>query len=414
MPRRKLMVVDSGFGRLRGHHFATALMLDAGARKNKVHLSILTDRQLASHLRPGLFRCVVRPCLTDGLYHPAAFTPGQGGVEAFFLYGEELADSLCDNATAYVDASTVVFSHTTNAVILYALAKWLHTIPQRSRPALAINVQNFIFDHETDAHVYRAAFSMLRGLDRVRLFGSNISICRLMGRYSGKTVRMMPLPFDKKLERPHGVPHETPVFGFAGEARPDKNMGILLGAIRKYLKCGGIGTFRIQAHFFLEEYPEMSDTKNELLALGREYPEMVILRLGPLYGEEYYRHIGECDAIMMSYTASLYQEGRISQVLLDTLAMGVSCLVCKESTLAEDTVYYDNGGVLLEDDSANSLTKGLFEFEDNWHGRKAAAERAREKVLAYNNVDNYFVIALDEDNRFTYPEWAVMKGDADR
>jgi glycosyltransferase involved in cell wall biosynthesis len=192
----------------------------------------------------------------------------------------------------------------------------------------------------------------------------------------------------------------------AGEARGDKNLGILPDAIRRYFSAGGRGTFNIQLQPMLGNGTEKL-IRRDLPRLRKEFPGRVSLLAAPLYGDAFYAHIAGSDAVLLTYPGQHYQN-RISQIALEAAAFGVSCVAARHSSMEEELARLDNGSVFMEKADAGCLAAAMLDFEQNLAGNRAKAARGGEICRAYHNADTYFDIIADPEN-FAYPDYARVE-----
>lgn len=380
-------------------------MLDAACKERTVALTILGAHHLNGSLTPDLFNCTVQGALRDVLYHPNRFDRGEALMESYFVYGNDLTYDLKHNATPLLPWDGTVLCHSGNALVMYAVARWLKSLDKEKIPPVLINLQNHISEDEVDETIYCASLKLLDEFPTVRIFGSNVNICRLLKKYAGRDIPMLPLPFEYPAFSGNSETKEGPVFGFAGEARPEKNLWVFAPAMKLYLEQGGKGRFNIQAHFFLNDYPDTRKAHEQLIALGEQYPDRVLLRFAPLYGIDYYRHIAACDAIVLPYPPELYK-GRISQVAMDAVAMGTSTVVPKNSSLEDDVRRLNNGSAYIEEISPSSLAETFFAFENGWRERKQLAASASRAFREFNNKEVYLNIVLDREGSYALPALA--------
>jgi hypothetical protein len=147
-----------------------------------------------------------------------------------------------------------------------------------------------------------------------------------------------------------------------------------------------------------------------LLELQQKLPDRVQVTFTPLYGEDYYRHIACCNALLLPYPPDAYH-ARLSQVVMDAIAMATSCITCKGSSLEDDLRRFENGSIYIHDHTVENVVKALFEFDNNWKDRKNMAKKSRERMMAYHNKDTYLDVVFDVGDAFNFPDCAIVDYD---
>lgn len=406
MARSRLFIIDPGFVAPRGHHLSNTLMLQDACRDRGVPLTFFVANSLANYqeIKPVTKASKMHFEFPPGiLYHAHRAALGDATVENFLLFGDRTAAVLADKVSPCLREGVVAACHSANATVVYALGKWLRSLSPDSVPPLVVNLGNHITPNPIHARLYRAAFRQLAPFPGVRLFGGTVGICRLIREYSGRDAKIFPMPYSAvaTLE----TAREAPVFGLAGEAREDKNLSILPGAMEEYFSRGGTGSFSLQLHFHLGLNPGLAPLHDDLIRLADKYPGRIALNLNPLYGDDYYRHVAACNAMILPYPPEKYRN-RLSQVISDACAAGVSVITTGGSSLEEDLAHCGNDSVVMRDPSGPALAEAFFAFERDWVQYRARAAAAGEAFRKYNNKKTYMDVLFDVDDAFPYPDFA--------
>jgi hypothetical protein len=405
---KRLVVIDPGFAVLTGHHYSTALTIAKECDQRNIECVFFTSRDLAykfarSDRIPGAETALCRPELTEAIYLPVKTYAAASVLEVFLIYSEILAVELESRVGPYCGQDTRLLCHTANAIVIYAVSKWLARKTAET-PGIVLNVQHSLDAWEANFMQYAAAQTSISAFRQAHVFGSNAPLCRLLSACSGLMTHIFPLPLSlpSAAERNRGA---DPCFCVAGEARSEKNLAILPEAIRRYFSAGGRGTFNIQ----LQPMPGQTEklVRRDLPRLQSEFPDRVNLLLALLYGDAFYEHIAGSDAVLLTYPGQAYQN-RVSQIALEAAAFGVSCIAARHSSMEEELARLDNGSVFMEKADAECLAAAMLDFGQNLAANRARAAEGGKICRAYHNADTYFDIIADAEN-FAYPDYARIE-----
>jgi glycosyltransferase involved in cell wall biosynthesis len=405
MPQQELILIDTGFRGLTGHHYSTALMCAEACRKRKVKLKIFARAELASSIGESQIKEETQCVFRNGFHAASNYVADVSTVTEFFVDSSYLYDELCKYVTPVITNNSIVLCHTANITIIYAIYKWLEQSNFSYHPEVFINIQSQITLHEIHESLYSHVLKLVEKFPNVHIFGSNAIICKILHKYSGLDVKIFPIPFEHY--EMNNRDDNKICFGIAGEARDEKNYHIVAPAIREYINKGGIGNFILQAHFFEDE--KQGYILNLFKGLERDFPERVHCRFMPLYGKEYYACLASYDAIILAYAPQVYGI-RISQVVMDAIFMGSSVITCAKTSLADELLHFGAGGIIIPELSERALVKSFFAFEKRKERYKSLSRAAALKMREYYNLDSYMDILL-RYGTFRFPEAAQAEFD---
>ncbi|MDR2124027.1 MAG: glycosyltransferase [Desulfovibrio sp.] len=399
---KRLIIIDPGFS-IQGHHYSTFINIGSECAKRNIECIIFSQRNIACNCTleykiSGVETAHLYPVMTEVIYSQMSYN---NKFEFFLIYSDIFADELESHITPYLDNDVRILCHTANAVVIYAVYKWFMR-SRKNMPSIVLNIQHSFDDNEEDFMQYRAALSKIFDCKSVKIYGSNVPLCRKIAAASGRPVRILPLPLRlppivKRNDNP------IPVFCIAGEVREEKNLQIIPDAVRLYFAAGGRGRFTIQ----LQPTKQVCKLAQHNLPLLRDaFPNKIELFIGPLYGDDYYRHIACSDAVLLPYAAHVYRN-RISQVALEAAALGVSCITTRYSSMEEELERLDNGSVFMEQSDPEALAGAMLNFEQNLADNRAKAAAAGEVCRAFHNADTYFAVAADAET-VRFPDYACL------
>jgi glycosyltransferase involved in cell wall biosynthesis len=409
---KRLILIDPGFVAMRGHHYSTSITIGTECAKRNIEYLIFSSKNLAREQAakgkiPKIETSRWFPVLTDVLYADRGYTIDDM-LEFFLLYSDIFAAELENYVTPHLDSESRILCHTANAIVIYAIYKWLIRCSVNIQ-SIVLNVQLSFNDSNVDFIQYSAALSKISAYKSVKIYGGNIQLCRLLAAALHCPVRILPLP----LHLPHIVKQSDdpiPVFCVAGEARDEKNLQIIPDAVHRYYSGGGRGCFKIQ----LQSVPrnQFNLLQHRLAQLRDKFPDNIDLRIGPLYGEAFYRHIACSDAVLLTYPAHAYRN-RVSQIALEAASLGVSCIATRYSSMEEELARLDNGSVFMEQSDPEELARAMLDFEHNLEENRAKAAAAGKIFRAFHNINTYFAVAAD-DGTVHYPDYACLEPPAEK
>lgn len=403
-----LVLLDPGLHGEKGHHFSTALAVGEHCAGNNIRCDLVIHKNAAcqseaffSALRGAGWTSSIQSAISYPLYTERVDYAGY--VEQFLVYADLLAGEMDEAVAPLLTEKSVILCHSANAAILRAFALWMRCLAGRARPGIVLNLQFPSMD--PGDRMLDAALAQVRPYSNIRITGSNAPICRHLASRLGRPVHVLPVPMPPAVPRtpPEG---NEPVFGTAGEAREDKNMGILPEAVDAYLASGGRGRFLVQLDPTSRNLDAM--LREALPALRDKYPDRVELRLEALYGPEYFEHIRRCDALILPYHPEQYVR-RVSQVVMEAAALGVSCITTRASTLGEELLALDNGSAFMDGTNAADLAAAMAAFAGDLAGNRARAAAASRAFAAYHNVTAYMDVVFDTNGTYPYPAFAVIR-----
>ncbi|MDR2604055.1 MAG: hypothetical protein LBC55_01720 [Desulfovibrio sp.] len=398
--KKTLFVIDPGFCDVAGHHLATNAMLYAVCGENAVRCTILASRDLARFVNSSPKDIVllgkncglqnILCCFSEIVYKPQRIG-GAGTVRSVKKTGLIFAEELRRVVEPHVTTDMVLFSHTANASIAYGYSLWLRQL--RKAPPRVVVHYIALADDEAGMEADRFALGELREHASVTILGGSAPLCRRLEQYTGKATARLPTPLRVSQTRECPPPQDAfPVFGVVGEARTGKNFEIFPASIGRYLVAGGTGKFLIQMH---RRDTSLDVVIRTLLTMREKLPSRIDLRLQPLYGEEYYNHLGRCDVVLLPYPVQTYRT-KPTFIIFEAAALGVSAIVRRGTCMEDELRLLNNGSVFMDGGDPGDLTGALHAFAHDLAANRQAAFDAAPKCRAEHNRDKYFAILMGE------------------
>jgi glycosyltransferase involved in cell wall biosynthesis len=396
----RVVVFDPGMLRLAGHHHAwNAALQKAFESRGLAHEFVFPVADLF-HFRhePQYVRAFyprARFIVRDDFYADTGLDTEPTAAHAALVtsQAERLRDDL-DAQGEIADGRTLIFGHTLNVSQCLGLALWLASLPEDRRPRLALNI-HFFFDPPTawTAEGYRLVMANLPDPSRVRFFSVIDRLADFLTSVTGRRAEILPMAFDLPEPVPQGRPKDL-VFGFTGGDRAERNISLLPGLIRGYLKRGGRGRFLIQLAGVNQDSSSSRDPARdsgpvigELTRLAETCPDRVEFILGGVYGEKYQRLLSRFNVILLPFSPEIYHSFRASQVLQECIYLGLPAVVGPSGFLADETAKWDNGSLRLPEISAPAAVEGLLTFDAEAEERLARAAEAGRVYRRLNHVD---------------------------
>jgi hypothetical protein len=397
--KKTLFVIDPGFCCAAGHHLSTNAMLRAVCGENNVDCTIFASRDLAyiSEKNMTLLEKIcglqnILYCFTQIIYRPQRFSKGSNRIQLVKKLGLLFAEELRLVVEPHVTEDTILFSHTANAAVTYGYFLWLRQL-RKAPPRVVIHYIN-LADDEAGMEADRFALRLATAHASVAVLGGSAPLCRMLERYTGRETGRLPTPLQISQTRACPSPPQSafPVFGVAGEARVGKNFEILPYGIARYLVAGGTGNFLIRMH---RRDTTLDTVVAALWALQEKFPSRIVLDLQPLYGAEYYDHIGRCDAILLPYPVRGYRTSP-TFIAFEAAALGVSAIVQRGTCMEDDLRLLNNGSVFMDGNGSADLADALQAFERNLAANRQAAFDAAPVCRAVHNPNRYFSILMGD------------------
>jgi hypothetical protein len=388
----KIIVLDPGMRTPAGHHH----MWNTALRR------AFTERSLEYEF---LFYRLPHPALADCYPESRAHfifdfyrkvPENQGDAGPLLLHAEYMRKDL-EKLALPMDAQTLLFGHTLDAPAILGIALWYRGLAPEQRPLLALNAHfNFTLPTAMTRQIYARAARIFGKTDKVRWFCVTDHMAELLTQ-AGRPARLLPIPFPD----PAGLAAAgfrdlppvraifagsggRPVFGFAGEARQERNIELLPAALEHYLTQGGRGDFLLQF-----SHPEVGASRaiERLAALRAAYPERIRLVLQNLCERDYYALLQEFSAMMLPCSPQVYHHYRPSQVLQEAFYLGIPAIVGSGGYMEYEAGKIRNGSLVMRENSALGLSAALLEFEQNPEERIALARAASGPYRLANNIN---------------------------
>ena len=89
--------------------------------------------------------------------------------------------------------------------------------------------------------------------------------------------------------------------------------------------------------------------------------------------------------------------------------MGVSSIVSPGSSLEDDVMMFNNGSVVMRDETPDACTEALFTFERSLRERRLSAAKSRAIHAPYFCSDTYFNILFTDKRSFRFPPYATVE-----
>ena len=383
---RKVIVLEPGMRILSGHHHMwNTLLQDAFKKENIPHEFIfhrsvpLSVQSLYEHHRPHFTYNYYADEIKTTLGRPLSF---------HLNFAQDIQAQL-DGLTPDVDSQTLVFAHTLNLTSLFAIILWYAALAPDQKPVLILNCH---FSHylfcENDCTLLHLVGQSIVNDDRVFLSGTTDHIVDFISKATGREAFLLPMPF--AFAAPASTKGRHLIFGFTGEARLER-IELVPEVIRAYLTHGGRGSFIIQAVISRWE-PQGTAKAHEIVALQARYPGRISVVTHGVYGAAYLNLLAQFSAVLLPFVPGTYHIHRPSQVLQEAIYFNTPAIVCKGGYMEHEGRKYDNGSVIAEEPTVESLCWAMFEFEAGMEERLEKAVIAGERYRQFNNIHSIMQI----------------------
>jgi glycosyltransferase involved in cell wall biosynthesis len=394
----KIIVLDPGMRKLAGHHHMWNTALRKAFTERGLEYEFLFHR--LAHPELAGYYPEARAHFVFDLYRRLSEEPGNAGP--LLTHAEYMRKDL-ENLTPPPEAQTLLFGHTLDAPAILGIALWYNGLAPEKRPLLALNAHfNFALPTSLTRQIYARTARIFGKTNRVRWFGVADHMAELLTR-AGRPARLLPPPFpvpDPACPAAtgfQGLPPARngeirPIFGFAGEARRERNIELLPAALEHYLTQGGRGNFLLH---FAHPDAEVYRIIEQLDALADVYPGRIGLVVQSLREQDYYALLLKFNALLLPFSPQVYHHYRPSQVLQEAFYLGIPAIVGSGGYMEHETEKIRGGSLVMRENSARGLSAALFEFEQNPEERLALARAVSGPYRRANNINAAMDCLLD-------------------
>lgn len=316
----RLIILDAGYTGGTGHHQTVNTLLARAAAARGVETLVLSHLDLPIKLVPPF---AVERCLRCNPYRGAQ-SPELSGAELFAAQNATMAADLAAHLPASrLRAGDVIVAHTVMPEQLVGILRWYE---QLDRPDLPLRFM-LLFPpgfarpdgrHIDEALAGDALAQWGRSSADVRFYSDTQELSGFYQNLSGLRFTTTPVAIDFAGRAPVARPQATGrplTWVFAGDARPEKGMILLLSAWRRYSR----------RHPGDRLITQVAHAEPHARQLVDKLKQVTILE-GALHEQSYLEHLSAGDCILLPYHPGRYRM-RTSHILLEALGMGRPVIV---------------------------------------------------------------------------------------
>jgi glycosyltransferase involved in cell wall biosynthesis len=391
---KRLLIVDPSLVDVAGHHFEYDRATSEAASRKGMEVVVAANRKAFARVRSSMD---VLPVFRMGMYdrriHAERFSSLTKKLNTILFIGLFLLDWRKMRRLTAVTPATLVFFPTCAEGTVFGLLLWLAVRARENRPKVVC-----LFRYDPRFLMGFVTRFMRRFVEQgaLVLVTDSELLSQDYERMTGVKFDVVPIPHVPVISSGRVGPAprgEAPKFVYLGDARIDKGLHILLGAIELLGNEIGQGKleFIIQSAMF-RPVDGIEDVVRRLNEIGERTPGGVVLIGKPLESKEYYELLESAGAVVVPYLMETYRS-RTSGVLTEALGAGKPVIVTENTWMAAQVSKY-GAGATFRSGSPEDLAKAILAVAENFENLRVDAQAKKDAWNAVHNADRLIETVL--------------------
>lgn len=391
-----LIFVNSGMSSCTGHDYSWNTALQSACKSRNIHHTFLFRKEISPCFLKEFSNSYA--ALTNTIY-TKPFINIEGDPYNLFIQQAEQIKKDFKNLKIDIHKNTLMFCHTADPATMLGMLWWCATMPAGQQPTLLFHFHySFSPLGEWATQIFTEIRKALSPISHVYFCACIDFIASFLTYHLHKEVTLLPMPFNLP---DISNSHNKIVYGFAGGGRLEQGPALLAPLALEYIKRGGKNNFIFQVAFS-QQHPDIASIRQALENAEQLHPQQIQFIPQLITGEKYYDLLAKYSLLLLPYDSLRYHNARPSQIVQESIAMGIPALVPNGGSLAYEVTKAANGSIITDDLNVHTLCDALFTFEETAEKRLQQAKASRDRYIRYNNIDNIMQFLLHTYSH--YPE----------
>ncbi|MDG2166335.1 MAG: glycosyltransferase [Opitutales bacterium] len=371
-----------------GHHFALNRDTIKYCRSQKKHLRIFVNSRCNAKARYAL---VSEAVSAPSVYDPLPQDPHL--LAEYLLSANESAYTELNRKVGQLKSGDQVLVHTASICDVLGLYHWATELSREVQFRITLRHKptfsggDTVFDDEISDQIesfYRSVFEKWKRLrSQVQFLSDSQPLAREFEKLSNFKFNVVGVQVEYFNSKPNIKTTDdlknVPIFLFAGNARPEKGLGLLPDAIDLYFDSGRDAQIVVQSLKFADAV---------VAERLRKHSNVTILDKS-LFGQRYFDFLGQGDVVVLPYDP-VYYHLRTSHIFAESLGIGCPVITSSGTWMEEELSLDDRPrGIIMEDYSSESLAKAMIAFHDKRHQLVPNAQEQAMNIRSRHNSGAY-------------------------